>query len=624
MKGPRNRHFYPRWLSLTLVCLLASCLLSADIRSVPPAKKTVLVINEVGLAHPASSLVTQPLLSELTANGQYDVEFYVESLDVPSMPTRESEQINEGTIVQQYKDRPVDAVVVVGPSAINFMVRHAESFLQTVPVVICGSSKEQAGYPELSARFTGTWYKVEPSKTIDAALALAPKTHHIVVVGGTSDFDRRVESVVRSSLNSYTSSVDITYLTDLGMSSLLDRIHHLPAGTIILYTSLFRDGEGNRFANATTALPLVSEAANVPVFGMSDTYFGRGIVGGYVISFANQGKIVAQIVSEILKGVKPDEIPIADAPNLYMFDWNQLQHWHLSEDMLPAGSIVLNRPPTMWKRAKWILIYGTVIIFGLLALSMYLLRKQAQLKNARIEQERLSGKLISAQEDERRRIATELHDDFSQRLAMLSLGLETVTEQVPETAGQVKQQLNELLNSASELGADLHTLSHQLHSSTLERLGLVPGVRAYCKEFSTQHAFPVAFSHSCLPRTIPDEAAFCLFRIVQEALRNVVKHSQASRAQVSLNYAEGRLHLCISDDGEGFDPKDITNRNGLGLFSMQERAHLIGARLQIQSALQQGTRIDVWTAVANDKVSGQASTTKKSLTATAWNSEISL
>ena len=152
----------------------------------------------------------------------------------------------------------------------------------------------------------------------------------------------------------------------------------------------------------------------------------------------------------------------------------------------------------------------------------------------RNEQMHLSGLLINAHDEERSRLAGEIHDDFSQRLAVLSLGLETAADGIPESLQETKRQMQELMESASDLGADLHSLSHRLHSTTLERLGLAAGVASFCKEFSAQQGLQVEFSQQDLPRSVSPEIALCLFRIVQEALRNVQKHSGAAHAQVRI------------------------------------------------------------------------------------------
>ncbi len=588
----RRRRLNQRWFAvIPFVFLLVSA--SAETSSFPP-RKNVLIITEVGVTHRAAATITESLGSALSANQEYQVEIYSESLDTPAFVDEASQQKIEKLLLEEYEGRKIDAIVAMGPRPITFTSRFANSFFPGVPVIFGGSTQAQAGNPELESRFTGSWMKLEPEKTLDAILKLLPKTRHIVVVGGSSAFDKGIEAQVAAALSSHPSTVEITYLTSLTMADLLERVRQLPRETAILYTSFFRDAAGKEFINAATALPMVSKAANAPVFGISDTYLGHGIVGGYVLNFADQGKIAARMVLDIFRGKSPRDIPIQISPGVYLFDWRELQRWRLPEGSLPAGSIVLFREPSLWQRARWIIIASILIILSLASLAAYLLFSRRQLRLARDEQARLSGRLINAQEEERKRLASELHDDFSQRLALLSLGLETAAELVPPSAREAHEQLHELINSASELGADLHTLSHRLHSSTLERLGLVPGIGAYCKEFSAQQGIQVAFTHDDgLPRVSPD-VALCLFRIVQESLRNVRKHSDASKATVALEQVDANLHLSVSDDGAGFDVKEAANNQGLGLFSMGERARLSGARFGIQSEPQKGTRIDVW------------------------------
>ena len=149
---------------------------------------------------------------------------------------------------------------------------------------------------------------------------------------------------------------------------------------------------------------MVAAAANAPTFGMSDTYLGNGIVGGDLMSFQEQGKATARIVSELLDGKKVEEIPIRTLPSLYMFDWNQLRRWHIPQSRLPPGSIVLFRGTALWERMKWIWATVIAIILGLSALAAYLLHSRKQLKLARDRHMKLSGMLINAEEHERSRI----------------------------------------------------------------------------------------------------------------------------------------------------------------------------------------------------------------------------
>ena len=554
-------------------------------------RKSVLMINVVGQSHPGPVIVTNLILSALHSDPRFQVEFYWENLDAVYHPEEWQEQLD--AVVQQYRHRKLDLIVLLGPHAMQILAE-PKTIFPNVPVVFCCTAPGQIDKMRPDSRSTGSWFQLEPAKTVEAALGLLPKTRHLFVVGGQSDYDRLLTALVKTDLVSYESKLDFTYLTDLPMNELQERLRHLPDHSIVLYLSFFKDAQGREFLNIAEALPMIAGAANAPVFGIVDTQLGHGIVGGFVVSFEEQGKIVGRDALEILAGKPPQDIPIVHGPSLYLFDWRELQRWKLDESRLPAGSTVLFRPPTLWEQYRWTLLSGLVVLVSLSLMTIYLLFERKQLYAARNEQMRLSGMLINAQENERARLASELHDDFSQRLAMLSLGLETAAEIVPESPEEANRQLHELMNSASEIGADLHTLSHRLHSSTLERLGLAAGVAAFCKAFSAQQGIQIAFSHHNVPRSVSPAVSLCLFRIVQEGLRNVKKHSGAVHAQVQLNKLDDAIHLSISDDGRGFDTKEVGGGQGLGLWSMRERVRLVGGRFEIHAEDREGTRIKVW------------------------------
>ena len=204
---------------------------------------------------------------------------------------------------------------------------------------------------------------------------------------------------------------------------------------------------------------------------------------------------------------------------------------------------------------------------------------------------KLSGLLILSQEKERSRLAAELHDDFSQRLALLALGLENAEEALPSFPRSAKQQIHKLLDSASEIGADIHTVSHRLHSATLENLGLDAGIGAMCKEFNDRNGIEVDFSSEDIPKGVQSDVALCLFRIVQEALQNIKKHSGAVKAEVRLRRTEDRILVSVRDEGKGFDAT-LNGQPGLSTRSMRERAHLAGGQFKIYSEPGKGTKIE--------------------------------
>ncbi len=552
----------------------------------------MLVITEVGNSNPATQLLTQELQTVFRGNPDFHLESYTESLDTSTHSDEQAQIEILNGLIYKYRNHKIDAIVAMGPEPIRLLAQSPNKFFPGVPVVICCSTIEQAGSPTLDWRFTGAWFDVEPGRTLDAALKLFPETRSIYVVGGTTAYDRVTEEMIKTRLHNYQAPVSFTYLTNLEMNTLLETLRRLPAHSVVLYTSLWRDGAGNQFINATVALPLISEASNAPVFGMSDTYVGNGAVGGCVVGFLQQTKIVANVLLKILSGTRAQDIPIVTAPSFFIFDWKELKRWHVREANLPQGSIVMFREQSLWEGHPRSITAIALVVTMLFLLAAYAWFKTCQLQLAKNSLIKLSGMLIDSEEKERRRLASELHDDFSQRMALLSIGLETAEEMIMREPHQACRKVHELIDSASEIGADLHTVSHRLHSSTLERLGLVPGVSSFCKEFAAHQGIEVEFLHGNIGRNIPPDTSLCMFRIVQEALRNVKKHSGATLAQVTLKIEAKTLHLSVRDQGIGFET-NLDDCKGLGLLSMEERCRLQGGELKITSRPHKGTTVDV-------------------------------
>jgi signal transduction histidine kinase len=568
-------------------CLLFQHIANSQLKEV----KRVVVFYELGLSSPAVALIDREMLATLD-NSQYQIELYREYLETTLFDDPADQQKIRESYIRKYEHRRPDLIIALGPSPVRFMIDSHEKFFAGIPIVFGGTGEPQADNPALDSHFTGCWESFEPAKTLDVALRLQPGSRHVVVVGGVSSFDKHLEAIYRGSLHSYEASLDFSYLTDLDMHSLLEHLTRLPDHTIVLYTHIGMDAKGTRYVGASQAGPMVAGAANAPVFGPSDVDLGNGEVGGYLQSFAREGKIVGGIAVRILNGERPQDVPIVRGANAYMFDWRALRRWGFRVSDLPPGSAVLFRPPSFWLRTKWIWETASLIVLCLSILALFL-----RLKRAKDRQKGLSGMLISAQEKERSRLASEIHDDFSQRLALLALGLENVEEVISTSPEEAVRQMRSLQDSASEIGADLHTLSHLLHSSTLEALGLVPGVSALCKEFSVQQGVEVDFVSDNIPRFVHRDVALCVFRIVQEGLRNLKKHSGAPKAQVRLRGATDKLLVSVSDEGIGFDMRELGKREGLGIHSMKERVYLLGGRFEIHSEPGKGTRIEAWVAL---------------------------
>jgi PAS domain S-box-containing protein len=996
----------------TFLLATACFLLQTDAAASEKQIRRVLVIYELGVSSPAIALVDREIRTALE-DSPYQIELYAESLETGLFPDAASQKKFREWYIRKYEERKPDVIITVGPSPLRFMVDSHERFFRDIPVVFCASSPEQAGNPTLNSNFAGVWIAFDPAKTLEVALQLQPTTQHVLVVGGAGQADRQIVDIVRGALRRYEEKVEFTYLTNLEMSKLLDRLKRLPPHAIIFYTQIRQDATGKHFIPATQSVPMITGVANAPVFVIADSLVGTGAVGGYVNSYAAQGQIASRIATRILAGERPQDIPIETGSNVYMFDWRALRRWGLHEKGVPPGSAVLNRQPSLWEDYKYYILAGivlcvveTLLILGLLwqrenrkkfqqslvermafekmlaglsatfinlpeeqvgatiekslggigeflklnritllgyaqesqelkvtlswsgegvetpptvlgisqlpwcsdrllrgeavllsdsnsmpeeasvereyltrmgavsiasiplkagdefygcisyvstrsrvlwteglveqlkllaeIFSNALMRKRAQdarLRHAAIvessndaivsknlkgiivswnaaaqrlfgyseaeaigkpitmlippelqdeeefllqrltagehverfetvrvvkdgrrvavaltispvrdsagnivgyseiarditdrkraeqvlreSEERfrlvansapvliwmsgadklgnffnqgwlsftgrsledevgkgwlsgvhpedlerrleiysasfegrvdfemeyrlrrfdgeyrwivdygvprfesdgtfcgyigscvditerksseeslqsLSGRLIHAQEEERARIARDLHDDFSQCLALQCLDLEQLLKKLPELEPEERGRLLKMLKRTKQMTADIRALSHQLHSSKLEFIGLVSAVSSLCKEISEKFEIRVHFIERGFPHNIPKDVALCLFRVTQEALGNVVKHSRAKSAHVELGGNANGVSLRISDDGKGFETDGPFRGAGIGLVGMTERLRLVGGRFLIKSELMRGTEI---------------------------------
>jgi PAS domain S-box-containing protein len=218
--------------------------------------------------------------------------------------------------------------------------------------------------------------------------------------------------------------------------------------------------------------------------------------------------------------------------------------------------------------------------------------KEQSLQQTREGLRKLAARLLHAQEEERRRIAREMHDDWTQRLALLGIDLAKLEKHLgtPEKALPLLLAMQEQLVGLSE---DVHALSRQLHPSILDDMGLVEALRSECASFSRREGIAVAYRPEEVPATLPKDVALCVYRVAQEALRNLAKHAAVNEAWVSLSAGASELLLRVRDQGVGFDPAAVRSEPGLGLSSMEERVRLIQAKLSVTSAPGRGTSVEV-------------------------------
>lgn len=212
----------------------------------------------------------------------------------------------------------------------------------------------------------------------------------------------------------------------------------------------------------------------------------------------------------------------------------------------------------------------------------------------RIEQsvKRLTGRLISAQEEERKRIARELHDDLNQRVAIISIELEQLARSIAENGADAGKKIKRIQKEIEEIGTEIHIISHHLHPSKLDHLGLVPAIKGLCKEASASRDSEVEFFYDDIPRRLPKDLKLCIFRVAQEALQNAMRHSGATNIEVRLGSSDDAIDLLVKDNGSGFTATPEMLLSGLGLTSMEERLRSIDGELRIISSPGRGTIIE--------------------------------
>ena len=220
----------------------------------------------------------------------------------------------------------------------------------------------------------------------------------------------------------------------------------------------------------------------------------------------------------------------------------------------------------------------------------WLLYEQRKRRRSEAAAHELGGQLINAHEEERARLARELHDDVTQRLAALAIDAGRSERNSGPTGGAAMRSMREGLVRLSE---DVHALSYRLHPSILEDLGLIEALKSECERFSQ---FPVRLEANTqdIPDALPQDVALCLFRIAQEGLRNIARHAGARRAEVCLRRLDGGLELTVKDNGAGFDPGQRRAEMSLGHASMRQRVALLGGKIDIESSSGHGTTILAW------------------------------
>jgi signal transduction histidine kinase len=299
-------------------------------------------------------------------------EFYSEHLDRVRIPDVAYERELVKFWQKKYEARKIDLIVVCVASALDLLSRNRDELFPGVPVVFCVLSEQQVSRMKLAPNVTGVWSAPPFRPTVELALRLHPNTRRVAVVSGSSSFDRDLLEIAKKDFRDFENErLEFTYLVDLTIGELQQKLANLPKDTIVIHLSLSEDRAGV-VSTGPEIVPKVAAASNAPVYGISRTYLGSGIVGGSVISYEDMGARAAEIGARILAGERPQDIAPQSVPTAVMFDWREMRRWGISESNLPTGSRVEFVVPSFWDEYKWhligvisLVIFQSVLIVGL-------------------------------------------------------------------------------------------------------------------------------------------------------------------------------------------------------------------------------------------------------------------
>jgi signal transduction histidine kinase len=454
------------------------------------------------------------------------------------------------------------------------------------PVVAAVTAMDLADRIDARPGWTGFRLAFNFAKTLDAALALLPATKRVALVSGK---DPVLPDVIEG-IAAYRDRLEFMPIRDLPLAETRRRLAALPQDAIIYYSGIWVDGAGQPFT-PQSALRAFAPAANRPIFSYVETYLGFGVVGGVVTDNQKIGNELAGLAARVLSGEAPDSIPVyVLQPSRPIFDGRQLDRWGLLDSRLPPGSQVLFRKPGLWRQYRGEVIAAIAVVLSEAAFIAALLLEIRRRHLLQGELQETSARLINAQDTERSRIARELHDDVSQRLALLALEGEMLSADDAATQVERRARSGKLIEQTRTLASDLHRISHELHPAILDQIGLLPALRHFSDDLARLHEIRVKVDEANWPSGVPPEIELAFYRVAQEALQNVARHSGAREARVELGATDTELKLCVSDNGRGFDPA-AARGTSLGLVGMRERLRQYDGQLTVESAPDKGTRV---------------------------------
>jgi PAS domain S-box-containing protein len=387
-----------RLLQCVLGCVLF-LFLFASTAFADESQKNVLLFNSDDTSHPANVLVDRAIRSTLKEHWKSSLQVYDEGTDSLRIPNEKYEAELLTLLKRKYEGVHLDLIFALGPPALRFLLKYQGELFSGSPIVFLVADPSRIADLKLGSNVTGVSTKVELTPTLDLALTLQPKTQRVVLVAGTSSFDQELMAQAKKEFRPYEGKLTFDYLSGLTQEELRQRLGVLPERTIVIYLSMVSDNSGKAYFASELLSPLVA-SSSAPIYGVFQTHFGFGIVGGDLVSFEAAGTAAASVGLRIIAGESPQNIAPQTIPSVIMFDWRQLQRWHLNESKLPADSIVRFKEFSVWELYKWRIIGAISLIIFQTLLIVYLLIVRGKRNQAQAESTHFSAMAV----DEHRRL----------------------------------------------------------------------------------------------------------------------------------------------------------------------------------------------------------------------------
>jgi signal transduction histidine kinase/ABC-type uncharacterized transport system substrate-binding protein len=554
--------------------------------------KRVLLISTGSRLSPGFSIVDQQILQALRTIESLRIDTYAENLDIIRFPTERSHGIFREYLAARYAEQPPDLVVLVFVGTLGVAANLLTQVFPRTPIVVGGFTEEEIRPEQLGDFVTGFVQRADAHAAFDLILRLHPGLRRIVVIGGTSVGDRQKLQPVRVAAPAFTDRVVVEFWDNLAMADLRRAVTALPRDSAILYTPLFRDAAGQTFVSAEVGR-WVGQSASVPVYLLVDQSFGTGAVGGMISTVEAFGQRVGEHARRVLTGTPPQSMPFeVRSDSIPIFDWRALQRWKISEELLPRGSVVRFKPPSLWREYGWY-IGGALVIIILQSASIVALVLERR-KRRRIDAERERTELELQQQRRELahvgrvsllgQLAASLAHELSQPLTAIFANASAALQWLKRgNAEESREALEELLKDQSRAAEVLrHMRGFVRNEAPVEYnqvdLGdVIHDVVALVRsDAALQRVEIVCNIDAELPPVIGDRVQ--LQQVLLNLLLNAVDAMRVTLSVRTVTITAGardRMNqVAVSDRGHGlsahdlervFEPFYTTKREGLGM-----------------------------------------------------------